>query len=271
MFPWLASGAGLLGGALKSFGSLFGVGGARSDRKSAEKQARKNRQLQMDFAKHGIRWRVQDAIRAGVHPLYALGANLPSYSPVEIGGQGRGDEFREMGQALERAFSATASQEERLQQQLELDVLRSTIRENDARAGYFESEAARSRQSDQTGPALSIGDGAVKTKPDEVISHRGWDASTVAGTHPGWTEYTLTKFGTKIRLPWSSEGPSETLENIPFWMWPSIIQYNRSYYGPNWGSDVITEMFGGQQRYGKGSSGFKSGDFYKSGGMVMRK
>lgn len=38
--------------------------------------------LQREFAQNGIRWRVDDAKAAGLHPLAALGASSASYSPV---------------------------------------------------------------------------------------------------------------------------------------------------------------------------------------------
>ena len=37
---------------------------------------------QREFAQQGIRWRVEDAQKAGIHPLYAMGASIPTYSPV---------------------------------------------------------------------------------------------------------------------------------------------------------------------------------------------
>lgn len=42
--------------------------------------------LQKEFAQQGIRWRVDDAKAAGIHPLAALGAQTFSYSPQSVGG-----------------------------------------------------------------------------------------------------------------------------------------------------------------------------------------
>lgn len=50
-----------------------------------EKTARREWRRQKEFAKMGIRWKVADAAAAGIHPLYALGANTISYSPSRIG------------------------------------------------------------------------------------------------------------------------------------------------------------------------------------------
>lgn len=43
-----------------------------------------DRQLQREFAQSGIRWRVDDARAAGIHPIYALGGPGASYSPGAI-------------------------------------------------------------------------------------------------------------------------------------------------------------------------------------------
>lgn len=40
--------------------------------------------LQREFAQNGIRWRVDDAKAAGLHPLAALGASGSSYSPTSV-------------------------------------------------------------------------------------------------------------------------------------------------------------------------------------------
>ena len=45
-------------------------------------EADKNIKYQKQFAQHGIRWKVEDAKAAGLHPLYALGANTHSFTPV---------------------------------------------------------------------------------------------------------------------------------------------------------------------------------------------
>ena len=66
--PAISAGASLLGGIL----------GDRSSRKKQEQDIA----TQREFAQHGVRWRVSDAQAAGIHPLFALGANVPSYSPT---------------------------------------------------------------------------------------------------------------------------------------------------------------------------------------------
>lgn len=111
----IAAGASLLGGLL--------------GKSSAEKQnaanlaaqnaiADKNIQLQKDFAQQGIRWKVEDARNAGIHPIYALGAPTHSFSPVSIGAQPGADmsmanAVNSMGQDIGRAVNSTRTADQR--------------------------------------------------------------------------------------------------------------------------------------------------------------
>lgn len=61
-----------------SFGDFLGGGLNAWSTNEANKD---NIKYQKQFAQRGIRWRVKDAKAAGVHPLFALGANTASFSP----------------------------------------------------------------------------------------------------------------------------------------------------------------------------------------------
>lgn len=87
----IAAGANLIGGLL--------------GRDSAKDQAQANIANQMLFAKKGIQWRVEDAKKAGVHPLYALGAQTHSFSPVTVGDP-LPQAIANMGQDVGRAIHA---------------------------------------------------------------------------------------------------------------------------------------------------------------------
>lgn len=71
----------------------------------------KNWANQREFAKHGIRWRVEDAIAAGIHPLAALGVNTASGSPVSIGGfAGRRTQNKGIGQIMDLVNTMMSAQ-----------------------------------------------------------------------------------------------------------------------------------------------------------------
>jgi len=74
-------------------GALIGAGMSYFNNKSNEK-------LQKQFAQNSIQWKVADAKKAGIHPIYALGNQATSYAPQSLGGM---PDFAAIGQNLDRA------------------------------------------------------------------------------------------------------------------------------------------------------------------------
>jgi hypothetical protein len=102
----------MLGATLISAGAS--LAGGLLNKKTADKQMK----MQQEFAKKGIQWRVKDAQEAGIHPLYALGASAPTYSPV--GSQGAvGDALASMGQDIGNAIYRNQTASERRQTMLD--------------------------------------------------------------------------------------------------------------------------------------------------------
>lgn len=99
----------MIGELIAAGGSLLG---GLLGKKSAEKQAAQQAALQKQFAQEGIQWRVEDAKKAGVHPLYAIGAQTHSYSPVSINDPMPGA-IAEAGNSIGRAVHSTMSGGER--------------------------------------------------------------------------------------------------------------------------------------------------------------
>lgn len=148
------------GSVIAAGGSL--LGGILSDKAAGDRHdsqmAMSERQLQMQkqFAQEGIRWRVADAKAAGIHPLYALGASIPSYSPATfVPGDGGGSFGRGLGEAAShfgRAIDAARTPEEQVDSRLsELSITRAEL-END----LLRSQIARLNQSPSVGlPAVT--------------------------------------------------------------------------------------------------------------------
>lgn len=88
----------LLGAGASILGSVLG-------NKSAKKAADQQYQHQKEFAQSGIQWKVKDAEKAGIHPLYAMGAQTTSYQPTSVGGTDFG--IPDAGQNIGRAIDAT--------------------------------------------------------------------------------------------------------------------------------------------------------------------
>lgn len=132
------------------FGSLIGAGanllGGLFGQSSADKRAQENIALQREFAQNAIQWKVADAKAAGIHPLFALGANTTSFSNV-AGDTSLGDAIKESGQDIGRAVGATADKEARALtlRAAQLDVERKGL-ENDVLRAELASSVRRLTQ-----------------------------------------------------------------------------------------------------------------------------
>lgn len=103
---------GSIGSALGGIaGSLIGQKVQQGNQKALIDQQEK---LQKQFAKQGIQWRVADAQKAGIHPLYALGASTSSYTPQQVGMSTGGGDLAAMGQDILGAVNRGSSRADRL-------------------------------------------------------------------------------------------------------------------------------------------------------------
>lgn len=109
-----------IGGAIGAAGSV--VGGLLGQSASAQANEQ-NYQAQKEFAQNGIRWRVADAKAAGLHPLAALGAQTPSYTPSAFVGDTSwmGDAAQSLGQGIGRAAEAKMTAKERARERAVAD------------------------------------------------------------------------------------------------------------------------------------------------------
>lgn len=74
----------------------------------------KDRAMQKEFAQSGIQWKVEDAKKAGIHPLAALGAQTTSYSPVSVGGPSIASSLAGAGQDISNAIDPSRPSSERV-------------------------------------------------------------------------------------------------------------------------------------------------------------
>lgn len=169
----ISAGASLLGG-------LFG---------NQQKQQGQEREieLQREFAQNGVRWKVEDAQRAGIHPLAALGATGAQYSPVGLGDNDTAAIGASIGQDLSGAINSTRTAPERagvIGQKMEALGLE--------RAG-LENELLRAQILDITRPRLPpfpMADGGynmpgqpatgIKVAGENVKPDQGWSDAQAA-------------------------------------------------------------------------------------------
>lgn len=211
-FPWAAIGP-IIGGVGQLAGGVSGLfgGGGQSSWTGAQNAnmmqnwrnddlafREREFQFQQEMAKNGIRWRVDDAKAAGLHPLAALGASSGSYSPVSVvsaapqgqegyDGGGIGKSLADMGQGLGRAISATQTPEEKKMTALDLIRIEGAHLDNEYKKMLIAAEAKKLTQAG-TGPglphgAMVNGRGIHEMKPSEVPTPRA-DQEHMTGGPP---------------------------------------------------------------------------------------
>lgn len=219
-----------------------------------------NRQTQEDFAKYGIQMRVADAQAAGVHPLYALGGGAPTFSPGASVSEGGAQ-----SQPLSGSSQLYETQEQRQLRIAQMESIKASAGRDNAQAAYYDAMAAIERQKLNPGPRTLLNSGpessqgdvvipswdvnnpgnvdAVKLSGDPRTATQSYDSSMGASEKNAfWREYQVTPDGFRMALPWTQEGPGEALENVSWWMWPSVIRMNAARYGGDWLGQFISQV-----------------------------
>lgn len=173
------------------------------------KIADQNVALQKEFAQNGVQWKAKDSLAAGVHPLFGLGAQTTSFSPVSVGSSTPsyyGDSSRtpdmsmanavsNMGQDIGRAIDATQTQAQRLltgfqleRAKLENDLLRVNI----AR----QSQATNPSMPSANQPWLIDGQGSTATTGETgrgiTLTNQGHDPVPINEVSYTWDGKGLT-------------------------------------------------------------------------------
>lgn len=210
--------------------------------------------FQRELAQQGIRYRVEDAARAGISPLVALGA--PTFSPsVSVGGvspTGAGQGAMTPGDNRGRDFAAAISDVarqltdsdkaqammnfQREQMNNSLEVQKADIMLKGAQAAYWAKKTnepsfpsvwpARGGLAGQ-GSVIDSAGGTIKMEPPKVENAQPSDASVAAGAGPDtiWKrsgEYTMTA------VPRDAVTASASILNPEYLKW----QANRVWGGP---------------------------------------
>lgn len=199
-----------------------------------EDAAAADRASQREFAQHGVRWRVADAKAAGVHPLYALGASTPSYSPVHQVGTGAiGRSVAQAGEAI--AGGVARHQEKNANKVLAaLAIRQATANTQIAELDYVMMADAYAQQKSGVGNvnaqqdrienAIVANEDQIKVVPKEIVSRSSTDKSMTPGSEPAWRKVDMGG-GTYILAPQSDEGWAEGLEGIA----PQILTAIKNY------------------------------------------
>lgn len=211
-FEWASLNPVTVGATLLSGGAELWEG--HRNRRAQREINDQNAQLQREFARMGITWRVEDARRAGIHPLAALGASGASASPsYQLGAPddsvSRG--IHNMGQNLSRSMKATLSPQERLENEYRLENMRLN---NELLRG----QVIRDRQPGN--PPLPSGgtdnfiggqgdSGTMLVVPSKRTAHAPGRPAQEAGARPD-VSYSRTDSGLVPVIP---QGLSESMED----------------------------------------------------------
>lgn len=234
--PWDWGMTQLTGGisAVDIGASMYGLGGILNPGRPNNSDLL-NAQLQREFAQNGIRWRVEDAKRAGISPLAALGAPGAQASPSFVGdtGPSMSDNLAAAGQGIHRAISATRTAEEQMAAKLNLAMAQA-----DLDGKLIDNQIRNSQLQRLTTPTAFPGSenfmpgqgnsGLLKTKPQERTASRPGSPHMEPGALNS-VGYIVGPRGELV--PVASADAKERLEDSP----GEIMHYFKNNIMPNFG------------------------------------
>lgn len=199
----------IISGGAKLIGGFLDRDAAKDANAQKIQLAQMEYDRQKEFAQQGVRWKVNDALRAGVHPLFALGASTSSYSPQAIGVEKEsiGSALADMGQDVGRAVTATMSPKEKVAtaaretimlegMQLDNDIKRATLASSLQKLnapGNAQSPVPEADKPEER-PQIYIGGKRVATDPgstnaEEAEKRWGDIAQEIIGAINAWNDY----------------------------------------------------------------------------------
>lgn len=249
MVAWLGPAIGAIGSIA---GGLLGNASASAARSAQQKHINQMLAWQRTMATHGVQWKVEDAKKAGIHPLAALGANIQQAAPIGASFPSQSyDWMGKAGQNLGRAVSAATSRtEQAATQNYRRELMKAQVTNAHLQNQYLASQIQSQRVSQPPGlpqaKTLIPGQGdsnvqtrqaakgstapetigpGVKLKPVEQLRH-GSQKQSEAGIHPSvsWT-YTGTGY-----MPLKAKGivdqtEDDWLANMALWAKRNIGPY----------------------------------------------
>lgn len=218
------------------------------NREFAVADQEKNIALQREFAQHGVRWRVEDARQAGIHPMYALSGGGAAFAPnpIVMGGNVNysrpSPQFGEgLGKALLQMFSDAKKDEALASAAASVAALgRSVAASATAFPKYgnlgdeFNTDNWLRHGSSNLNlqNAIDVAD----YRPAQISSSRYEEGSMTPGSPPGGTEFQISP-SFRMILPASPQGGiSESLEAMSeSWELAYMyVQRNVDKYGIEW-------------------------------------
>lgn len=201
-----------------------------------------NLAAQKEFAQHGIRWKVEDAKQAGLHPLFGAGLTGASFSPsfqavpsprptraptdyswlANIG--------QLLGNFLNQPEARPAQQQAAQAAQGPSQSLTITEHPGGGRTIVYPIQGLESQVQGHGIPEWTDTSGRLLTnKAADPYPHVTGSAFKA---DPFWQQFQFDG-GMKVILPKTSE-PQEVFEDKPLWFWAMVAKANVRMYGPGW-------------------------------------
>ena len=121
-----------------------------------ERINRQNYEAQKEFYQNSIQWRKQDAIKAGINPIYALGGTSANFTPSFTASQETAPQVAGIGTSLGNAL--IAYQQYKQQQQLQnkqLESMDASINKDNKQAEYYAALAEKTRGTNTETPTIT--------------------------------------------------------------------------------------------------------------------
>lgn len=261
-----AAGTAIMPGWGTAIGAGIGVLGGALSNMNARDQQEKGMSAQREALQNSIQWRVADAKKAGIHPLYALNAPAFNVSPITYEDK-IGPAIREMGQDYGNLVRSQLTNPQKAQQAMDYMLASSQASKNDAERDYYAALAAKTHQESAAAinPPTSVlgihpengqdptggGRGLVNVKAAEELTtkeNKNWSS---AGKNPAY-QLRMMDNGLPMYLPIAEgDSPEETIHEMDNLTWAGLLARNSRIFGPGWFRDMVNSRYLGIAPSGK--------------------
>lgn len=234
--------ANLAAGGISALASL---GGGALSSNFLSSSGKKDRRFQRNVMQNAIQWRVEDAKKAGIHPLFALGAQVATgASGGTFVGDPLGPSLAEAGQNISNAVvrsSARLSPEETQRHQLDMALGVKAMQKTDAEIDLIRQQSNALNapggppglQNENNPELYGPGNGFFQVKPAEVTSSKLNYPTIEAGLKPGESEEHMP-WGPMVVPKLQGESYYEMKESMSPIDYLAMVKRNIDLYGWDW-------------------------------------
>lgn len=222
---------------------------------------------QKEALQNSVQWRVADAKKAGIHPLYAMGQAPMSIAPMAFEDR-IGPEISRMGQDVGNVIASQQTNAQKYQsemvQSINNQMLLTELYKSEAELALLQNKVKRenTEKTNIASNGLGIqpefgadpgnyGQGMIDRKAAEELSTKQDTLWSSAGKNPA---YQLRYLDTNLPmyLPIAEgDSPEETISEMSLPAWAGLLQRNARIFGKGWMRDMINSRYMGIKPMGK--------------------